>query len=80
MSVAVLNCHARNVQGGSPTVYPVLKWVELFLVEPSLNRASGGNQRTDPNDVYVEIIGETTSSGGGSAGQVVRRDVPYLVR
>ena len=81
ISAAVLNCNARNVHGGGPTVYPVLKWIELFLVEPSINRGSGGGQRTDPNDVYVEIIGETTSSGANStAGQVVRRDVPYLVR
>jgi hypothetical protein len=52
----------------------------MFLVEPSLNRGSSGTQRTDPNDIYVEIIGETTLGAGGSAGQVVRRDKPYLVR
>ena len=80
ISAAVLNCRASNVHGGGPTVYPVLKWIELFLVEPSVNRGSGGNQRTDPNDIYVEIIGETTLGAGGSAGQVVRRDKPYLVR
>lgn len=81
ISAAVLNCHARDVHGGGPTVYPVLKWIELFLVEPSVNRGSGASQRTDPNDVYVEIIGETSNGGSGlTAGQVVRRDVPYLVR
>jgi hypothetical protein len=80
ISAAVLNCNAQNVQGGGGAVYPVLKWVEMFLVEPSVNRGSGGSQRTDPNDIYVEIIGETTLGAGGSAGQVVRRDKPYLVR
>jgi hypothetical protein len=80
ISAAVLNCVAEGVKGGGGTVYPVIKWIELFIVEPSLNRSSGGNQRTDPNDVYVEIIGETTFGAGATAGQVVRRDVPYLVR
>src|SRR3546814_4968266 len=52
--------------GGGGTVYPVKKWIELFLVEPSLNRA-----RTDANDVYVEVIGETTLGGGGDRKSVV---------
>lgn len=80
ISAAVINCDARDVNGGGPTAYTVLKWVEMFLVEPSLNRGSGGSQRTDPNDVYVEIIGETQLVGAGvTAGQVTRRDVPYLI-
>jgi Flp pilus assembly protein TadG len=76
ISAAVLNCNAHNVHGGGGTVYPVLKWVEMFLVEPSLNRGD----RSDANDVYVEMIGETQLGAGSSAGQVVRRDVPYLVK
>ena len=75
ISAAVLNCKANGVNGGGSTVYPVLKWVELFLVEPSLQR-----DRTDANDVYVEIVGETQIGTGQTAGQVVRRDVPYLVK
>ena len=75
ISAAVLNCTAQNVHGGGTTVYPVLKWIELFLVEPSIQR-----DRTDANDVYVEVIGVTTMGAGASAGQVVRRDVPYLVK
>jgi hypothetical protein len=76
ISAAVINCNQQNVHGGGGTVYTVLKWVEFFLVEPSYNR-----DRTDANDVYVEIIGETTLGGAGStAGQVVRRDVPYLIK
>ena len=76
ISAAVINCHAYNVHGGGNTVYPVAKWIELFLVEPSYNRA-----RTDANDVYVEVIGETVSGGAGStAAQVVRHDVPYLIK
>jgi hypothetical protein len=76
ISAAVVNCHAYNVHGGGSTVYPVAKWIELFLVEPSYNRA-----RTDANDVYVEVIGETVSGGAGAtAAQVVRHDVPYLIK
>jgi hypothetical protein len=75
VSAAVLNCHAYDVHGGGGTVYPVLKWIEFFLAEPSLQR-----DRTDANDVYVEIIGETSLGAGSAAGQVVRRDTPYLVK
>ena len=53
----------------------MLKWIEFFLVEPSLQRPN-----TDANDVYVEIIGETSLGAGSTAGQVVRRDTPYLVK
>lgn len=75
ISAAVVNCAANNVHGGGNTVYPVTKWIELFLVEPSYNRA-----RTDQNDVYVEVIGETVAGAGATAAQVVRRDVPYLIK
>jgi Flp pilus assembly protein TadG len=75
ISAAVINCTAQSVNGGGGAVYTVLKWIEFFLVEPSFNR-----ERTDANDVYVEVIGETSLGGSGStAGQVVRRDKPYLV-
>lgn len=75
ISAAVINCAAHNVQGGGNTVYPVLTWIELFLVEPSVQR-----DRTDANDVYAEIIGVTSTGAGSTVGQVVRRDVPYLVK
>ncbi len=76
ISAAVINCTAQSVNGGGNTVYTVQKWIELFLVEPSLNRS-----RTDANDVYAEVIGETSlfGAGGATAGQVTQRDVPYLI-
>ncbi|HEX7850924.1 MAG TPA: pilus assembly protein TadG-related protein [Sphingomonas sp.] len=74
ISVAVVNCQQNSVNGSSTNV-PVVKWVELFLVEPSANRA-----RTNAGDIYAEIIGETNSgSAGGTAGQVVYKTVPYLI-
>ncbi|MBU0554446.1 MAG: hypothetical protein KKD64_13950 [Alphaproteobacteria bacterium] len=73
ISVAVVNCNAENVRGNSTNV-GVVKWLDVFLVEPSLNRA-----RTGAGDVYVEVIEQAAANSDGTAGQVVRRDVPYLV-
>jgi hypothetical protein len=75
ISMAVVNCQSQNVQGQAKDV-TVAKWVDLFLVEPSLAR-----QRTSAGDIYVEVIKETTSGGTAPTNpQVVRHDVPYLVR
>lgn len=74
ISMAVVNCTANNVQGSSNNV-PVLKWVDLFLVEPSVNRA-----RTNNGDIYAEIIGETKNGSGAPAGQVIQHIVPYLIK
>lgn len=78
ISVAVVNCKAQNVNGKEKNV-EVRKWLDVFLVEPAIKRANG--TRTGDGDIYVEVIGETSSSGAGPvAGQVTRRDVPYLIR
>ncbi len=73
--VAVVNCIANGVDGSSSNV-PVVKWMNVFLVEPSLNRG-----RTAASDVYVEGV-SVSIVGNGDAGnnQVVRRDKPYLVK
>ncbi|WEK42510.1 MAG: pilus assembly protein TadG-related protein [Candidatus Sphingomonas colombiensis] len=74
ISAAVINCQQYGVNGKTTNV-PVQAWVELFLVEPSAKRS-----RTGASDIYAEIIGETNSgNAGGTAGQVVRKDVPYLI-
>jgi Flp pilus assembly protein TadG len=75
ISVAVVNCTANGVKGNSVDV-PVEKWIDVFLVEPSLQR-----NRTNDGDMYVEVIGESLAGGSGStAGQVIRHDVPYLIK
>lgn len=74
ISVAVVNCIAQNVAGNSTGV-AVAHWMEAFLVEPSMNRS-----RTGQGDVYIEVIQETAVGAGATAGQVIRRDVPYLVK
>jgi Flp pilus assembly protein TadG len=86
ISTAVVNCHAESVNGHE-TDLKVVKWLDLFLVEPSFDRkyCKSGNgcntQYSDKTDMYVELIGETNTTGAGTTGgQVTRRDVPYLVR
>lgn len=74
ISVAVVNCLANGVKGNSTDV-PVEKWINVFLVEPSLQRA-----RTNSGDIYVEIIGETVNSGTANASQVIVHQVPYLIK
>lgn len=88
-TVAVVNCTSNSVNGNSTNV-PVRRWIDVFVVEPSLNRGAdsrtiGGTAvkrvATGQGDLYVEIIGETNSGGSGATNaQVVRRDVPFLVR
>jgi hypothetical protein len=73
--VAVVDCTGLN---GKSAVTP-LEWVDVFLVEPSLDRSFSGTAYTQKGDIYVEVIGRTTQGTGGSANQFVRRDKPYLV-
>ena len=75
LSVAVVNCNTANLNN---PVNPI-KWVDVFLTEPSVNRRNGSTSITEQSDVYVEVIGATSLGGGTSAAQLVRRDVPYLV-
>jgi hypothetical protein len=74
ISVAVIDCVANSVNGNSVAV-PVAHWMEAFIVEPSMNRA-----RTVQGDIYIEVIKETQVGAGAAASQVIRRDVPYLVK
>ena len=74
-TVAVVNCTQQSVQGQAKDV-TVAKWVEIFFVEPSVDRP-----RTTKGDIYVEIVRETTAGGNAPTNpQVVRRDVPYLIK
>ena len=74
ISVAVLNCQALSVHGKTVNA-PVSTWLDVFLTEPNWSRSG----YSAPKEIYVEIIGVTTDSTG-NAGQVVRRDKPYLIR
>lgn len=79
MTVAVINCNQHSVSGNSKDV-PVRRWVDIFLVQPSVDRGPG-NAYTRKDEIYVEIIGETDiSRSGAPVGPTIRRDVPYLVK
>jgi hypothetical protein len=68
------NC--ASLQGASTPVQ-VGEWINVFLVEPGVGNGGRGNGDAG-NEVYLEIIGTVTP--GGNAAQIIRRDVPYLVR
>lgn len=87
VTAATVNCRyaaATTGLNGKKTI-PVAGFVDVFLVEPSFDRkkcSSGSGCNTDitsANDVYIEIIGASGSGEGGGAGQITRRDVPYLI-
>jgi hypothetical protein len=77
--VAVVNCEAQNLRGHRTNV-AVRKWLDVFLVEPSIARGNGPDQRTTNGDIYVEVIGVTTSGAGNTDSLPLRHDVPYLIR
>ena len=74
IAVAVVNCEAQNVAGHRSAIQ-VLKWLDVFLVEPAIARPD----RTTNGDIYIEVIG-ITSTGGNATNLPTRRDVPYLIR
>ncbi|MEP3049784.1 MAG: pilus assembly protein TadG-related protein [Erythrobacter sp.] len=78
LTVAVINCIAEGVSGRTVGV-DIEEWIDVFLVEPVLARGNGNNRVTENSDVYVEVIGPSTLGGGATAGQEIRRDVPYII-
>ena len=75
MAVAVAN-NCASLSGGS-TAVDVGAWMEVFLVQPSVDRPAATG--VDQADIYVEIIGRANPTGSGATAQVVYRDVPYLI-
>lgn len=71
--VAVVNCRAQSVNGNSPDVQ-VAEWIDVFLVEPSFNRA-----RTNAGEIYVEVIGRARLGGGTAGAQQIVKSTPYLI-
>lgn len=74
VAVAVAdNCD--ELSGGAVNV-DVGGWVEVFLVQPSIDRPQID---VTAADIYIEIIGNTNPTDSGAVAQVVTRDVPFLV-
>jgi Flp pilus assembly protein TadG len=80
IAVAVLDCYALNAHGKTTNV-PVPSWLKVFLTEPAIKRGTGSNSTlyTDTKDIYVEYI-EKSKSQDDQFSEVVRRDVPYLIK
>jgi Flp pilus assembly protein TadG len=78
IAVAVLDCYALNAHGKTTNV-PVPSWLKVFLTEPAMQRGTGSNVYTDQKDIYVEFV-EKTHSQNDQFSEVVRRDVPYLIK
>jgi Flp pilus assembly protein TadG len=78
IAAAVLNCRALNVNGKTTNV-PVPTWLKLFLVEPAFQRTNGPTKYTDQKDIYVEFL-EKSEAQDDDFEEVVRRDVPYLIK
>jgi Flp pilus assembly protein TadG len=76
LSVAVINCTAEGISGHTTNV-SVTKWIDIFLVQPSLARTVG--MRTENGDIYVEVIGATQNATDEGAIQLVKKSVPYLI-
>lgn len=76
LTVAVVkNCASLS---GASTRVQVDEWVDLFLVEPVVDARGNGSIA---DSIYMEVIGPSRlAGGGGAAAQMIRRDVPYLVR
>lgn len=77
LTVAVVtNCSSLH---GASVPVDIDEWVDVFLVEPSIDDPVRHNAFRDA--IYVEVIGPSKTAGGNTYGvQTVRRDVPYLVR
>jgi len=78
-SMAVVNCKDQATKISGNQKVTILKYVDVFYVEPAFNRGNGANKRTGDDQIYVEVVGDT-DIGGGKEAQVIRRDVPYLIR
>ena len=66
---------------GKSTNVPVVKWVNVVLVQPSVKRGTGSEPTlwSREKDVYVEFLEEVEVNTGINT-TVVRRDKPYLLR
>jgi len=74
LTVAVVDCSGLNGKGS----VKVQKWVDIFLVEPSLKRTSPYN--TEQAQIYGEVVGVATKPDGSNAFQYYSHNKPYLVK
>lgn len=73
LTVAAVDCAGS----ASNHKFPIISFVDMFLVEPSLNRSSPS---TSQSQIYGEVIGPATRPGGGSGFQYYGRRKAVLIR
>jgi hypothetical protein len=76
LTVAVIDCTAEGVSGHTTNIQ-VMKWIDIFLTQPSVARSIG--MPTENSDIYVEMIGQTENATNEGAVQLVKKSVPYLI-
>nr|WP_294851143.1 pilus assembly protein TadG-related protein [uncultured Sphingomonas sp.] len=62
--------------------YKLLQVFDVFLTEPSLNRAAltGVTPQTFDEEIYAEVIGPADSATGGGGFQYYAKSKPHLIR
>jgi hypothetical protein len=75
LSVAVVeNCAELS---GSSRAVQIGDWVDMFLVEPTVDARGNGSLK---DSIYMEVIGRTGAGSTGSvSAQTIRKSVPYLI-
>ena len=74
VQAASVDCTGLNGKGS----VKVLKWLDMFLVEPSADRTLP--YATGKEQIYAEIIGVATKPDGSSAFQFYSRNRPFLIK
>jgi Flp pilus assembly protein TadG len=75
----VIAASCAGLNGASDLdAFHALRVFNVFLTEPSMNRAVPGV--TDDKEIYGEVVGPAETLEGGTGFQVYSRNRPYLVR
>lgn len=82
LTVAAVDC-SQGANTGSNHSFYLKRWVDIFLVEPSLNRNAGSlgvTQGTSQSQIYGEIVGLAKKADGTSGFQYYGRNKAVLIR
>ena len=79
LPVVAADCTNLHGSGQMYQDYTLLRVFDIFLTEPSLDRAAPG-VGTDEKEIYAEIVGPAETVGGGTGFQYYSRNRPYLIR
>lgn len=76
MTVAVVDCSADT---GGGHVFPVDRWMDVFLTEPSWDRIKS-TYYTSASQIYAEVVGPATKPDGTNAFQFFGRQKAVLLQ